>query len=228
MMKRALMLFAALALIPSAAFAAITLHSVDFIPDVTRTNFNGFEAIAPLAGDIYANGSYTEGGVTVENPTGSGLNVDIFTACVGPGSCFNPSHEGARSWYPNAGDLGYARITRAGGIDFVNVGFILGSGFGVTPEDVYYELAENGIVVKSGRLPGFNSTPSYLGFSGGGFDEIRLRNGFTPQFTLLDGTQNALAVDSVELSSTVPEPSAWAVLAAGLAMLGFTRTRLRM
>jgi hypothetical protein len=222
-MKRALMLFASLALVPSAAFPAITLHTADFIPDNTRTNFNGFEAIAPLSVNTYTNGSYTEDGVTVENPTDVGLNTNIATACIGPGFCFNPSHEGARSWYPDGGDLGYTRITRVGGVDFVNVGFILGSGFGSTPEDVYYELAEGGVVVKSGRVPGLTNTPSYLGFSGGGFDEIRLRNGFEPQFTLLDGTRNALAVDSIELSSTVPEPSAWALLAGGLIMLGFTR-----
>jgi hypothetical protein len=228
MMKRALMLFASLALVPSAALPAITLHTGDFIPDITRTNFNGFEAIAPLSINTYTNGSYTEDGVTVENPTDVGLTLNILTACIGAGFCFNPSHEGARSWYPDGGDLGYTRITRVGGVDFVNVGLILGSGFAATREDVYYELAKNGLVVKSGRVPGLNNTPSYLGFSGGGFDEIRLRNGFEPQFTLLDGTLNALAVDSIELSSTVPEPSPWALLAGGLIMLGFTRARRPM
>src|SRR5215208_1758925 len=176
MLKRALMLFASLALMPCAAFAAITVHTSDFIPDITRTNFNGFEAIAPLSGNKYTNGSYTEDGVTVENPNGVILNANISTDCIGPGLCFNPSHEGARSWYPDGGDVGYTHITRAGGIDFIDVGFILGSGFGSTLVNVYYELAENGVVVKSGELAGYNSTPRYLGFSGGGFDEIRVRN----------------------------------------------------
>ena len=56
MIKRTLMLFAFLALMPSAAFAVITVHTTDFIPDGTRTNFNGFEATrcvlaSPLKGE---------------------------------------------------------------------------------------------------------------------------------------------------------------------------------
>jgi hypothetical protein len=228
MMMRALLLLASLALMPSAAFAAITVHTIDFIADGTRTNFNGFEAIAPLSGATYTSGSYTEDGVTVENPIPGGLNPNIATACVGAGFCFNPSHEGARSWYPDAGDLGYTRITRAGGIDFVDVGFIVGSGFGSTLLSVYYELAENGVVVKSGELTGFSSTPSYLGFSGGGFNEIRVRNGGGTPLALGDGTLNAMAIDSIELAGTVvPEPSTWALFVGGLAMLAFARTRLR-
>jgi len=228
MIKRTLMLFAFLALVPSAAFAVITVHTTDFISDGTRTNFNGFEAIAPLAGDRYTSGSYTEDDVTVENASAGGLNHDIWTACIGPGFCFNPSHDGARSWYPDGGDFGYTRITRSGGIDFVDVGFILGSGFASTPLNVYYELAENGVVVKSGELAGFTNTPGYLGFSGGGFDEIRVRNGGASPLTLGDDTRNALAIDSIELAGTVvPEPSSWALLAGGLAMLGLARKRLR-
>ena len=84
------------------------------------------------------------------------------------------------------------------------------------------------MVVKSGQLPGFSSTPSYLGFSGGGFDEIRVRNGSGAQLSLFDGTLNVLAVDSIELSGgVVPEPSIWALLAAGFAILGFARNRIR-
>ena len=142
MMKRALSLLAVLALTPAAAFAAIVLHTSDFIADNARSNFNGFEAIAPLSGSTYPNGSYTEDGVTVANPTPSGVTTNIFTTCTGPGFCFFPSHAGARSWYPDGGDIGYTRITRSGGADFVNVGFILGSGFGPTLVNVYYELTE--------------------------------------------------------------------------------------
>ena len=91
MTKRALNLLAAIALIPSAALATITVHTTDFIPNDTRTNFNGFEAISPLTVDTYTGGSYTENGITVENPIGGGsLNANIATTCIGAGRCFDP------------------------------------------------------------------------------------------------------------------------------------------
>jgi hypothetical protein len=226
MIKGAVRFIAILALLPSVAFAAISVHTTDFIPDNTRTNFNGFEAIGPqLSNNTFTGGTYTEDGITVENLVPGGVNNNIATTCIGPGFCFNPTHEGSRSWYPDGGDFGYTRITRAGGADFINVGFILGSGFGGNVLNVYYELAKNSAVVASGQLPGFSSTPSYLGFSGGGFNEIRIRNGFGDQLAMFDDTKNALAIDSIEASGVVPEPATYGMMACGLAFLMFLRAR---
>src|SRR4029079_3806763 len=113
---------AILALLPSGAIAAITVHTTDFIPDNERTNCNGFEAIGPqLSNNTFTGGEYTEDGIVVVNLLRVGLNTDIATTCTGgPGFCFNPTHEGSRSWYPDGGDLGYTRITRAGDGDFIN------------------------------------------------------------------------------------------------------------
>lgn len=65
----------------------------------------------------------------------------------------------------------------------------------------------------------------YLGFEGGGFDTILLRDGIAG-LSMTDGTHNALAIDSIEVraSQQVPEPAS--ILAAlGLAGLGIMRRK---
>ena len=56
----------------SGSHAAIVVHTSDFIPDGSRTHFNGFEAI-PNDGTFYTggNGPYAEGGITVEQINGN-------------------------------------------------------------------------------------------------------------------------------------------------------------
>jgi PEP-CTERM motif len=179
---------------------AITLRTTDFINNAERTNFNGFEGL-PDTGSF---GSvYTEGGITVQQVNGE-LN-DIWTTYQSWGA------EGSNSWYPNGGDIGYTKISRQDNRDFVNIGMLIGSGFGSkpsTPPVTYvYQLLQDGISVFSGTLFR-NTSPNYLGFSDGGFDEVRLAAYFgnNPNQTL-SGFQ-ALAIDSIELSQpqSVPEP----------------------
>lgn len=59
---------------------AITLHTSDFIPNVTRTNFNSFEG---LPGTYTFWGSYTEDGIKVEQMSHSGNGILTVGQLVG-------------------------------------------------------------------------------------------------------------------------------------------------
>jgi hypothetical protein len=178
---------------------AITIYTTDFINNAERSNFNGFEGLpeATNFGSIY-----TEDSITVEQVNGD--EDDIWTTYQEWGP------EGSRSWYANGGDFGYTKITRQDNSDFQNIGLLYGSGFSTNASITYvYDLLQDGVSVLSGTLFR-DSSPNYLGFGDGGFDEIRLAaySGNNPNQTL-SGYQ-ALAIDSIELSgapTSVPEPT---------------------
>ncbi len=174
---------------------AATIYTSDFIADNTRTNFNGFEGMG--SGSSFAP-LYTEGGITVQQISGAGNN--IWTT-------YNPGGiQGSYIWYPSGGDYGYTRITLSSGADFFNVGMLVGSGNG-SHYTVYFELRNNGALVQSGTFA-HTVAMHYIGFGGGGFDEVLLRDGATGT-NAFNGTHNALALDAIEVSGSgtpVPEP----------------------
>ncbi len=90
-------------------------------------------------------------------------------------------------------------------LDFVDVGLFIGSGNG-SHAFVAFELVNDGVVVQSGALGGHSTAFHWLSITGGGFDTIRLRDGFNSNLTVQDGTHNALAFDRV-VATAVPEPS---------------------
>ena len=194
---------------------AITLHTSDFINDATRANFNGFESI-PNDGDQYTGGSgpYIEDGISVEQIDGDGGN-DIWVTFSAA------THEGSYSWYPVGGDSGYTMITMADGSDFTNIGFYAGTGAaGVS--SIIFDLLLDGASVYSGSTPftGVNNNiPMYIGFSGGGFDSVLVRDNCSGS-TMYDGGCNALTLDAIETSSAVPIPTAFWLFGSGL--LGLT------
>jgi len=196
---------AALALVPSAAAAdAIEVHTSDFIADGSRTNFAGFESL-PWVGYTPL---HIEDGIRIEqvNPSTSGIY-----------SGYNYWGNGSdRSWYPNGGDYGYTDIQKVDGTEFFQVGFLRGSGFYDTGAlKFYYELWNDGTFVQSGVMS-HSGQAHYLGFSGGGFDEIRMRDAYyndVPGF----GGYNALAIDSIEVGAKpVPEPGTLVLLGSGV------------
>jgi hypothetical protein len=201
-------------------YATIEVHTSDFITNTSRTNFNSFEALPPVL-DHGLPGLHIEDGIRVEQIATT--SHGIVSLWWWSGNVGNPQPpDGARSWYPNVGDNGYARITRVDGLEFHNVGFMRGSGI---PEvgnqgagTMLYELYQGGSLVLAGSVPHVQNG-LYLGFSGGGFNEIRVRDGAPGDMqSFYDGTRNGLALDAIELS--VPEPSSMALVA--LAVLGVT------
>jgi hypothetical protein len=222
MIKKALLALTILATCATANASPI-VHTSDFINNGDRTNFNGLENI-PNDGVLFtgSNGPYLEDGISVQQvngDTGEG-STPIAVGTTIPGLEF----QGNFNWYPNGGDFGYTEITRSGGTDFENVGMLVsspytglfGSSGGIV--DVLYELSNNGSSVLIGSLVNYYG---YLGFSGGGFDTIRLSNCFpcTLSTTVTDGHLNLLAFDSIELSganANVPESSTLLLLGSGL------------
>jgi len=194
------------------AHAAI-VQTVDFIAVGQRTNFMGFEPLPATTN--YGPSSYTEDGIVIQQINGQ-VN-DIWTT-------LSWGQEGARSWYPNGGDNGYTRITRSGGTDFVDVGF-LRTAFG-NGSNIFYILKQDGAVVQSGSVSQTIASAQYLGFSGGGFDEILLR-GASSSDTFFNGTENSMAIDSIELAGVTATPEPATLTMFGVGALGLVGAALR-
>ena len=201
----------ALAALSFGAAQAATVQTTDYI--ASPTHFNGFEGIGSY-NDFGP--TYTEDGITVTQVNGQ-VN-DIWTTYT---SGFDG--QGDYSWYPNGGDYGYTDITLQGGGRFGDISFIAGSGFGGGAHSLYYELALAGSVVQSGSLSQVSG--GWLGFSGGGFDEVRLRDSNSFTTSLNDGQLNAFAIDSIKTVGAVPEPETYALMLAGLCALGWVARR---
>lgn len=204
------------ALLLATAAQAIAVHKTDFIPDGKRTGFNGFESI-PHDRSFYSGGAgpYAEDGIQVEQVSGDAGN-DILVTIRG---------EGQHGWYPSGGDRGYTRITLVGGGNFISVGMLVGSGYG-TDQGIRmaYQLWDNGYMVASGRMDS-QTDFKYLGFGGGGFDTILLRDSVTG-LGFGRGSRNALALDAIEISA-VPDPSSNALMALGLVAVASVARRRR-
>ena len=229
---------AVLSLTTSAWAAPITVVTTDFIADSLRTNFNGFEQAdaGNIVGQNYA--TYAEGGIRVTQ-----VNEKITEYIPSVATTFmTPGFDGSRSWYANGGDYGYTSITMEDGSDFGSVGFLRGTGW-VTQElnaivsFLYFELWNDGARVQTGTLGPDNYLARYVGFSGGEFDQIKIRdslyatvnsfgNGTPFEMGGQGGggpTYNALAIDSIEVRLLIPEPGTFAIVGVSLAALVASR-----
>jgi hypothetical protein len=211
-----LFFIAVLFISPATATAAITVYTTDVIPNASRTNYVGFEA---MSGGDGLSPLWEEDGVRVEQINGDGN--DIYTI-------YNWGQEGSRSWYPSGGDNGYTRITLISGGDFSAVGMLVGTGWSLMTFYVQYALLSDNVIVAQGELTFTSGYPQYLGFSGGGFDEIRLTGTDTGGYTsVTDGHYQALSLDAIEIAATINEPPATPVLtdpASGTAVSGTSVT----
>ena len=186
------------------------MHTSSFI--TSTTNFNGFEGIGQNFG-YPANTPYTEDGLSVEY--------------VGTANIWTDSQvgEGLYSWYENGGGTGFTKITLASLADFDALQFLGGSGwFNGGGLNIQYDILNNGASVATGSVgpvSGYTGF-SYFGFSGGGFDEVRLQvqaPGYTGGFN--PGAFEAGAYDSFAAGSGgVPEPATWALMIGGFGMAG--------
>lgn len=227
-------IFLALALLAAqAAWAAPTLQTTNFIGNA-YVHFNGFEGAVAQSSGAYPGGSYTEDGLRVQQIIQPGFGSSIRTNSVAGG------FEGFQSWGPPGGDFGYTQIAKSDGSDFVDVGFLVGSIYGTAASNgnnnrssvsIYYQLLDNGALVTSGTLDNQAVDAHWLGFAGGGFDEIRLRdNDISVNALYTQGRSNGLVVDSIKTRgdavTAVPEPGglALASLALGV-MAGVLRRR---
>lgn len=209
------------------AVAAISVHLSDFIPTVSRTNFNGFEGLPATA---TFTGPYTEDGVTVEEIETPPREIDTYYAGEIDPNYAGRVQEGDRSWRGNGGSFGYTKITRADGSGFLNMGFRIAND-NSEAGTMLYRLMSNGNLVLSGSFDMYSHRIGFLGFSGGGFDEVDARvahsaygwNG-SDFFHFRGG--GSLHIDSVELADAVPEPSSEILLA--LVAIAMVRLRWTM
>jgi hypothetical protein len=222
---------AAMSFVTSSALA-ISVETTNFIS--SPTYFNGFEGISSSPafsnGNAYpANQDYSEGGITVRevsvgNGNGYG-NVWIANASSFGG-------QGNYVWFA-ADQAGYTDITLTQGGEFGSIQFLASSVFGHS-SFVEFQLLNAGAVVLTGSVANNGyccGYSTYLGFSGGGFDEVRLQDGSLepwstpPSPTFSDSDSNLLAIDSIAAVSRVPEPSTWAMTILGFAGVAFVAYR---
>jgi hypothetical protein len=196
-------------LLPVAA-QALTLETTNFISSPTYSNgFEGFGTTGVSSGP-----SYSEGGITVSNGGGFGPSIGAYPYWDGVGTY---------QWY-NANH--YADITLTGGGQIQSIQFLASSGFN-SPVNFNYEVLNSGTIVASGTTlltayccadgKGFE----YLGFSGGGFDELRLQANFASAFD--PSSFDALALDNIAAIpvSATPLPAALPLFASGGGLFGF-------
>jgi PEP-CTERM motif len=199
------------------ASAGITVETSNFI--ASPTNFNGFECVG---GCTTSNGYYTEDGISVGHfQAGSFAGIYPFSDFRTPFT----NGQGSNFWYAD-GQYGYESISAASDFSFSAVQFLVGGGY---PSSVHnylnYELLNYGVLVDKGSMAITSLSMQYVGFSGGGFNQVLIQDSDTINSfdkDVIDG----LGLDAISAITTpVPEPSTWAMLILGFAGIGFMAYR---
>jgi hypothetical protein len=198
----------ALAATQASADLVISLSDTSFIS--SPTYFTGFEGPGIPPVPVLLPGqhtvSYSEGGITV-----SAVSVPVSGGTLEPIAGYDYwNGVGQAQWY--APLAGYSDIRLTSGANFQSLQFLASSGFrGITTTFIAYEVLEMGTFVASGTLAthafccDVGAGWQFVGFSGGGFDEVRVQAYSTPaQF---DATAfQAIALDNIAAISSVPGP----------------------
>jgi len=215
-------LLAAAALCGAVSSFAATVHLEDIVANPVA--INDFQ-LAPA--NLVS--TWSEQGIRVRQMDGAPAAGIWLAAGFGFGS---------RAWYPNGGDDGWTQLTLDSGENFDAITFFGGSGWLSAPQSMYFELADDGVVVLSGTLAATFSG-SWFGFAGGDFDEVRLRASGGVVTSLTDcptggaGSPSGIFrcnfawVDEIQVGAfrTVPEPGSASLVALALLGLGMARRR---
>jgi hypothetical protein len=203
--------------------SAITVETTNFIS--SPTYFNGFEGVAGnvpvfLPGPTPKTVSYSEGGITV---SASGIS---FGALEPVGSYDYWNGVGQSQWY--APLYGYSDIRLTSGGNFQSLQFLASSGFrGITTTFIAYQVLELSSVIAFGTLAidafccDVGAGWQFVGFSGGGFDEVRVQAYSTADSAQFNAANfQAIALDNVAAVPQVPLPPSIVLQATGLGLLG--------
>jgi hypothetical protein len=199
------------------ASAGITVQTSAFIS--SPTNFNGFECPVSCSN---SNGTYTEDGISVLHNPNTGSGVTSF-------SDFNPpffiSDQGSHFWY-GGGTRGYESISAASGFSFSAVQMLVAGGFPSRVSNyLNYELLDYGVVISSGSIAITSKSFEYVGFSGGGFNQILIQDTDQTNY-FASGSTDALGLDAISaITAPVPEASTWAMMILGFCGIGFLNYR---
>lgn len=234
MFRRGLMLATAVAAAMLAGKAgAVVVHTGAFLGAADHAT--GFEGMAthpdrftiPDGAHLFPGATdYVEGGLVVHHVNVPQFGSELF---VKPGDPMTfpeyfPGADGVWGWYA-LGYNGYTRVTLESGDEFSAVQFLAAGGFASGGNVLLYQLLNNGAVVATSSFT-IGDTLSYYGFSGGGFDEVRLQSrNFNQVFDPVG--QDYLALDNLSANAVVPEPAAWVLLIAGFGVAGARLRRRR-
>lgn len=195
-------LIAALAFSASVAVADVTpyVDTTSLILDVT--NSANFDALVPNQSLF----GYQEDGLRVS------INRTYF-------SWDAPGLDGTGMFYPSTGSLERVDITLSSGADFQDIDMQIGSGWSPGSIGTVYlwvQLLNDGSLVEEFDLD--IDAGSYLGFAGGGFDQILIGSYVNAERRDLHNPfeRNAIAIDNITAGSIVPAPAPFAVLGLGL------------
>lgn len=162
---------------------------------------------------------YLEGGLTFTRTNLSFNNNGCgFAGCQGQAAI--PT--GTGNYMYGTGNGGYFSIFAPTGLQFSGLELMYGNGFFASNlNSLSWSAYLGGNFVSSGALGAPIAANTILGFSGA-FDELRYTDQGSSGF-------NAPAFDEVraEAGTTVPEPSTWLLMAAGLAMVAGAARRKR-